>query len=361
MKQFFELASDLLGKLINFFMKEEQIINGALEDNRSEEEKAKDYTHVEVLGGAVSSLTWVEKPQSQWIKLSKREQITSSSCGGQAGAKAEEALSGVISSANPIYRNRSNYPDGGMIQIEIGQNLKKIGTCYESVSPSQNMTEDQMNAVILPTDLPFKVSAYYIIPGKTNTDMDVLKTALDKGHAIIPLISSNNQEYGSVPVYNGQPSTFGHFVCCVPGNDTLYNGEKSLVIDDSCAVHSTVNQSGQRIFTESWLKQRCVSFLALIKAIPETIPPTIHHQFNVDLSYGMMNNPDVVVLQDILKVEGCMQTSIPSTGNFLSISKASLIKLQNKYKNDILTPVGLTEGTGYCGVNTRNWLNKHYA
>lgn len=359
-KRFFEAVAELLDLIVSIFMNEEEIMNGALPDNRPEEEKTKDYTPAEILGGAIPSLNWVEKQQPEWKHLSIRSQITSSSCGGQAGAKAIESFAGIIASANPIYRNRSNYPDGGMVQIEIGQILKKLGTCNETDSPSQNMTEEQMNAVNIPSILPFKVSAYYIIPGGKNTDMDVLKTALDKGHAIIPLISSNNQEYGAVPTYNGQATTFGHFVCCVSGNDTLYRGEKSLIIDDSCAINSTVNKSGQRIFTESWLKLRSVSFLALIKATPEPNQPTIHHQFKTDLSFGMMNNDDVRILQDILKLEDCLAKEIPSTGNFLSATKQAVIKLQTKYASEILVPAGLLVATAFVGKFTRQFLSNKY-
>ena len=338
---------------------ETNIPNGASPDIRTDEEKLLDFTYTEVLGSGVPTINWIEKPESEWRKLSIRNQITSSSCGGQAGAKGEEAFTGNVESANPIYRNRSNYPDGGMYMQEIGSILKAKGTCLESESPSQNMTEEQMNAVILPSLTPDVVSAYYTLPAGESLDMDAIATALDEGHAVIILISSNDTEYGSIPVYNGQPTTFGHFVCCVPSNYTLYNGEKALIIDDSCAPHSTINQQGQRIFTESWLKQRSVGFLGLIPASTEQTQ-TIHYQFNTDLSYGMMNNPDVVALQNILKVEGCMTTSIPSTGNFLSATKAGVIKLQTKYATEILVPAGLLSPTGFCGPATRSFLNIKY-
>ena len=137
------------------------------------------------------------------------------------------------------------------------------------------------------------------------------------------MIASNNQEYSAVPVSNGQPTTFGHYICCVPANYTLWKGEKALVIDDSCAIHSTLNQTGQRIFTESFLKARSYGFLGLIPA-----SNTDKYNFSHILTYGLTNNPDVIALQNILKKLGYFPADIPSTGNFFSVTANAVLKFQ---------------------------------
>lgn len=73
---------------------------------------------------------------------------------------------------------------------------------------------------------------------------------------------------------------------------------------------------------------------------------------------------DVLILQKILNSDP--STSIASTGigssgfettYFGEKTKQAVIKLQNLHADKILTPVGLTEGTGIVGQSTRDFLN----
>lgn len=332
-------------------MKEEITFTGALPDPRTSEERAKDYPHSEFIGFGIP--VWEER--KRWVTLDQRFQITSSSCGGQAGAKAVTSFTRNIMSANPIYQSRSNYPSAGMYQQQIGEILLNKKTCLEIDSPSQNMTEADMNAATIPFERPYGISGYYFIPTKGELNMDLLAQALDKGHALILGLESNAQEWQVVPEFRGTTATFSHFVTCVPANYILYNNEKALVIDDSCNPSTAVN--GQRVLTEEFIKARVWGIMALIPAV--TIIQRPKHTFNVDLSYGM-SSKDVVSLQDILKYEGLFPTSTDSTGKFGDITKKAVIKLQEKHAKECLTPAGLTQGTGYVGKYTRAYLNATY-
>ncbi len=82
-------------------------------------------------------------------------------------------------------------------------------------------------------------------------------------------------------------------------------------------------------------------------------------KFENDLYYGMMNNFEVRCLQEFLKSQG--QDIYPEgliTGNFLSLTQTAVIRFQEKYKAEILTSLGLGQGTGYFGVLTCQVANR---
>jgi hypothetical protein len=334
----------------------ETIPTGALNDPRSVDQKQLDYTHQEVLGGEVTATVWQVKP---WVTLDIRHQSTSSSCGGQSGAKALTAFTGTIASATPIYDSRSNYPTEGMYMQEIGSLMLHNGTGSEEMYPSENLTEDQINALKqVYSALPLKISAYYTIA----VDINLIAQALDKGHAVILGLSSNIDEWTAIPtVIPSSALTFSHFVCCHSKNFGNYNGEQVLCIDDSCNLSSTLNESGQRLITNDFLTTRVWGVLGLIPVVPTVIiKPS--HAFTKNLSLGM-TDPDVKALQDILKYEGFFPKEIASTGFFGSITKAAVIKFQTAHATECLVPAGINTGvgTGYVGPYTIKYLNSQYA
>ncbi len=81
-------------------------------------------------------------------------------------------------------------------------------------------------------------------------------------------------------------------------------------------------------------------------------------EFKNNLYYGLRNNQEVKCLQEFLKSQG--PEIYPEglvTGNFLSLTKNAVIRFQEKYKEEILTPLGLEKGTGFVGLMTRQKIN----
>ncbi|MCK4520277.1 hypothetical protein KAT95_00175 [Candidatus Parcubacteria bacterium] len=78
-----------------------------------------------------------------------------------------------------------------------------------------------------------------------------------------------------------------------------------------------------------------------------------------NLSFGFLDNNEVSCLQEFLKSQG--QDVYPEglvTGNFLSLTKKAVIRFQEKYKSEILEPLGLENGTGFVGSSTRAKINE---
>lgn len=69
---------------------------------------------------------------------------------------------------------------------------------------------------------------------------------------------------------------------------------------------------------------------------------------------------NVKELQAVLIYEGLLKIKEP-TGLFLGMTRKSVMDLQTKYKDEILTPVGLKSATGIVGSQTLKFLNKKYA
>lgn len=81
-------------------------------------------------------------------------------------------------------------------------------------------------------------------------------------------------------------------------------------------------------------------------------------RINNGLSLGMKGE-QVSCLQQFLKNQGSdIYPEGLVTGNFGNLTKAAVIKFQEKYAGDILTPLGLLKGTGYVGSQTRIKINQ---
>lgn len=77
-----------------------------------------------------------------------------------------------------------------------------------------------------------------------------------------------------------------------------------------------------------------------------------------ELYTGMTNNQEVRCLQQFLKSQGSdIYPEGLVTGNFYALTQQAVIRFQEKYASEILTPLGLTRGTGYVGSATLVKIN----
>ena len=95
----------------------------------------------------------------------------------------------------------------------------------------------------------------------------------------------------------------------------------------------------------------------LLAQITEVSGIPADYKFEKTLKFSQTSN-DVRYLQVLLKAQG--PEIYPAglvTGYFGPLTKAAVIKFQEKYTSEILTPWGLTAGTGIVGETTRVKLN----
>ena len=103
-----------------------------------------------------------------------------------------------------------------------------------------------------------------------------------------------------------------------------------------------------------------INALAKLKALAEKKPEVPRLKLAVsrlekNLALGAKGD-DVKALQQLLKDEGVYPEGLV-TGYFGLLTKAAVIRFQEKYASEILAPNGLTSGNGFIGPSTRTKLN----
>lgn len=109
-------------------------------------------------------------------------------------------------------------------------------------------------------------------------------------------------------------------------------------------------------YADEWLP-----YLTELRVVVPNVPvvDNFKYHFTKQLAIGDVG-PDVVALQHILKIEACFPENQAFTGKYGPVTASGVTQLQQKYASEILTPAGLTHGTGRVGVKTLAWLQSHY-
>lgn len=106
------------------------------------------------------------------------------------------------------------------------------------------------------------------------------------------------------------------------------------------------------------LKKEIAKISSQLQAVRQLNPPALCAPFTKDLVLWTSEHIDVFCLQKLLAGQG--NDIYPEgfiTGNFGPLTQQAVIRFQEKYASEILTPVGLQKGSGFVGSKTRSKLN----
>jgi hypothetical protein len=188
----------------------------------------------------------------------------------------------------------------------------------------------------------------YVICQKDNKcEIKFLKTdSLGRGEIVI---GDFNSIYESVTILPSLRQKYSGF-----------NGaEKTVKFDLKIEVKEDLAKIEQE--NRERLQQKLISLVEKIKKIylflDKEMPSFVTvKKIENNLYYGMTNSSEVENLQIFLEKQGVYPEGL-ITGNFYNFTKKAVISFQELYRQEILEPLGLSQGTGYVGEKTREVIN----
>jgi len=349
--------------IFNFLNNKKVIFTGVLDDTRTENEKLKDWTHEELIGYG-APVSWEEREPK---KYPVRNQDGSGACGAFSSSVAlgrnEEKESGKYVNLSPafIYQKRSNKDGAGMNIADMMEILKTHGSPLDEDLSDDNkddkyLDSKQFNQYKVEEAKKYRAKNYVYM----SKDINEMARVISEGKTPILLLRCGIKEWITTPQLIKNTREINHYVPCV--DFVLIDGVKYIVVQDSWGWSGGKN--GYRFLSEEFIKNRVelVVYTIDLENTPIVEPITTKpvYYFKSSLEKGTMNNEDVKALQRILKYEGCMDQSVPSTGNYLNMTCLAVKKLQLKNQIASVKEIESLQGAR-CGSKTLFYLNRKYA
>ena len=201
--------------------------------------------------------------------------------------------------------------------------------------------------------LNFKVP--YLIQGKDgNYSIDFLELDENQsGQVSIPDFSAKNKSLIIIPSLQTKISGFN-------GTESTYPFTFKVSIVKSAAEQEQElikNLLVQIAFLEAEIAKLQAQINVILTARNNVVQGD--KEIKNNLYFGLRDNSEVRSLQEFLKSQGSeIYPEGLVTGNFLFLTKAAVIRFQEKYASNILIPLGLIKGTGFVGSATRDKINE---
>lgn len=325
---------------------------GALLDTRSKEEKQKDFLFQEMVAQA-NEVIWVEKAEKDWRTFPVQDQKTANTCVAQTARKLLRIFVWLITGRDidfsdaDIYLRRANKPQAGMIGVDAMELLTQGTTLYQMM-PSEDKTDaeiDAMKRIDFDKKIAevFKISNYVqFTAGDFETVASTIQTS---GKGVMIWFWFGHDEWSKLIPTLSDPTlninnASKHSVTAV--DFFLKNGKKYILVEDSAHFGGYT----RHLISEEFFKARNFFSAYAINFKYATSEIPVIEKITKTLKFGM-RDPQIKILQDILRSKGYFPINISITNYFGAITLKSVKNFQKDF--------GLTID-GIVGQKTREAL-----
>jgi len=188
----------------------------------------------------------------------------------------------------------------------------------------------------------------------------------NQGNKSIKFLALNSEEKGEINVKDF--GTNYKSIIILPSLQSKSFGFDGLELSYPFTYSVSVDGNNNESAENQAIIQELLNKIASIKAEIERLQKqqaetsgnnqTLCLEIKNNLFVGVKNNEEVKCLQSFLKSQG--SSVYPEgyvTGNFGTLTESAVKRFQEKYASEILSPLGLSEGTGYVGNSTRQKIN----
>jgi len=324
---------------------EHNYFTGLLPDTRTEAEKAKDWKSTELYAMG-TPLSFRTVSEGDWKKYQVRNQDGSGSCVANTVAKMLEVKRAMAKgdsikfSHAPIYLNRSNKPSTGMIGVNALELATKFSSCLETIVPSENMNDGQLDAIQLPKNYEdlnnLSVPTHYTT---CPVDFDYIASMIEKEGCAMIWVNTDYQSWcKDIPTVGGKKGVVVHSITAVDYFN--FNGVDYILIEDSWGKFGKYN--GQRLLTREFFKD-AVWFAGILLDFKYDVTDLAFQPFNTVMEFGQSSS-EIKRLQQLLQARGFFPSGQECTGYYGAITALAVYQMQIKYAVDTLTELNALRG-----------------
>jgi len=314
--------------------------NGALIDERPEEEKIKDYTFKEIVASA-DTPNWKEKKESEWIKYPIYNQGNSDQCVAftliklMAITHLKDEGEWIEFSASDLYERRINNT-AGMGSDDAFRLLQTGGVTLAQLYPNKIINNNTHRNLIKKhyrkVGEVFKIENYIHASTK---DMDAVASIIQKtGKGVMVWFWGSFKEWDRVEpsLIDTQTNLFSasvrHSVTCV--DFFLINGKKFLLIEDSWG---NKGKEGRRLVSEDFFSRRNYYAGYLMNFQFESSNTSEKYFITKPQKFGDTNE-EIKEIQRYLQNKGYFPKNISLTGFYGAITANAILSWQLDNKVD---------------------------